>query len=375
MDKIIKSFVAKQIDVQNHVVEAYASTKDVDRDGEIILPTAWDLEGYNGVVINSHDYETIENALGKVIEARTDDKGLYVKIQYFVGQGNETADWAWVLAQNGLASYSVGFIPVESIPGSDNVKRIYTKVKLLEISQVLVPANPYAVQDNLVYEPLIKAFKEIKTKEVSKMEEVKKGVIPYKETPKASEDESWDAGKEVKEATVDDLKIMCAWYDEQNPDVKSSYKLPHHHAGGQHAVVWKGVAAAMAALLGARGGVDIPDSDKEGVYNHLAKHYKDFDKEPPEFHKSYLNDNEIYKACGLEVEVKYGRVLSEANRQKIKNVLDGITQLQKELSDLKDPLKELLDLSEVEQNSTSLEAIAQKSDRILDILNELKKSL
>ena len=78
MDKIIKSFVAKQIDTMNHVVEAYASTKDVDRDGEIILPTAWDLEGYNGVVINSHDYETIENALGKVIEARTDDKGLFV---------------------------------------------------------------------------------------------------------------------------------------------------------------------------------------------------------------------------------------------------------------------------------------------------------
>jgi len=372
MDKIIKSFVAKQIDVQNHIVEAYASTKDVDRDGEIILPTAWDLEGYNGVVINSHDYETIENALGKVIEAKTDDKGLYVKIQYFVGQGNETADWAWVLAQNGLASYSVGFIPVESVPGSDNVKRIYTKVKLLEISQVLVPANPYAVQDNLVYEPLIKAFKEIKTKEVTKMEV--KGVIPYHDYGNADESEPWDAGKEVKEADVEALKKMCAWYDEKNPDVKSSYKLPHHRASDLKAV-WKGVAAAMAALLGARGGVDIPDSDKEGVYNHLAKHYKDFDKEPPEFHKSYKDDEEIFKACGLEVEVKYGRVLSEANRQKIKNVLDGITQLQKELSDLKDPLKELLDLSEVETDSASLGAVSQKTDRILDILEELKKSL
>jgi HK97 family phage prohead protease len=374
MDKIIKSFVAKQIDVQNHVVEAYASTKDVDRDGEIILPTAWDLEGYNGVVINSHDYETIENALGKVIEAKTDDKGLYVKIQYFVGQGNDIADWAWVLAQNGLASYSVGFIPVESIPGSDNVKRIYTKVKLLEISQVLVPANPYAVQDAIEYQPLIKAFKEIKTKEVSKMNEVKKGVIPYHDYGNADESEPWDAGKEVKEADVETLKKICAWYDESNPDVKSSYKLPHHHASDLKAV-WKGVAAAMAALLGARGGVDILDSDKEGVYNHLAKHYKDFGKEPPEFHKAYKDDDEIYKACGLDVEVKYGRVLSEANRQKIKNVLDGITQLQKELSDLKDPLKELLDLSEVEQNSTSLEAIAQKSDRIIDILEQLKKSL
>jgi len=29
--------------------------------------------------------------------------------------------------------------------------------------------------------------------------------------------------------------------------------------------------------------VDIPDSDRRGVYNHLASHYRDFDREPPEF--------------------------------------------------------------------------------------------
>ena len=33
----------------------------------------------------------------------------------------------------------------------------------------------------------------------------------------------------------------------------------------------------MGALLGARG------ADRHGVHTHLAKHYSDFDKEPPEF--------------------------------------------------------------------------------------------
>jgi len=75
---------------------------------------------------------------------------------------------------------------------------------------------------------------------------------------------------------------MCTWYDSEKPELKSSYKLSHHSLSG-YKTVWRGVAAAMAALMGARGGVNIPDVDKRGVYNHLAKHYADFDKEAPEY--------------------------------------------------------------------------------------------
>ena len=51
---------------------------------------------------------------------------------------------------------------------------------------------------------------------------------------------------------------------------------------GKLVVVWRGVAAAMAALRGARGGVEIPRSDYDAVYRHLARHYRQFDKELPE---------------------------------------------------------------------------------------------
>jgi len=109
-----------------------------------------------------------------------------------------------------------------------------------------------------------------------------KAAIPYKNLGKEDEDAEWDAGQEVHDADTDDLKLMCAWYDSDKPDIKSSYKLPHHRAG-THKSVWRGVAAAMGALLGARGGVAIPAGDKKGVYNHLVGHYKEYDKEPPEF--------------------------------------------------------------------------------------------
>ncbi|MEM3370023.1 MAG: HK97 family phage prohead protease, partial [Candidatus Micrarchaeia archaeon] len=373
MSKIYKqNAVIKQVDTANFTIDAYVSTRDIDRDKEVILPSAWQLDKYNGIVLDSHDYSTIKNAIGKAVELFTDDTGLRAKIQYFVGRGNEKADWAWALVSAGLGSYSVGFIPIESIDGnSDDIKRIYTKVELLEISQVVVPANPQAVQDG--YEKALEEYAKLLKKYYGgdSMNEIKKGVIPYHDYGIVSDESyAWDANAEVRDADVDKLKQMCAWYDEANPDVKSSYKLPHHRASDLKAV-WRGVAAAMAALLGARGGVNIPDADKEGVYNHLAKHYKQFNKEPPEFHKEYTSDEEILKACGLNEEfaVKYGRVLSEANRQRIKSVVEGINSMVDNLKSLKKELEELLNLESVEQNSVSVETIKQDTKEILKILN------
>jgi len=65
------------------------------------------------------------------------------------------------------------------------------------------------------------------------------------------------------------------------PENFGDLKLPHHNASTSN-VVWNGVVAAMAALAGARGGVDMPSEDKSAVYSHLAAHYQDdFDEEPP----------------------------------------------------------------------------------------------
>jgi hypothetical protein len=105
-----------------------------------------------------------------------------------------------------------------------------------------------------------------------------KGAIPYHDYGKADEGAAWDGPKEVAAADVTTLKKICTWFDSESPDVKSSYKLPHHHVDGLKAV-WRGVAAAMGRLAGAK----IPDGDKKACYSHLAKHYKEFDKEPPSF--------------------------------------------------------------------------------------------
>lgn len=117
--------------------------------------------------------------------------------------------------------------------------------------------------------------------------ELVKGLITYKsahsEVTLADKDTEWSGSDEVASAEVSDLKVMCTWVDSEDLDIKDSYKLPHHKAADTHDVVWRGVTAAMGALLGAGGGVDVPDGDKKGIYNHLARHYKEFDEEAPEF--------------------------------------------------------------------------------------------
>jgi hypothetical protein len=132
----------------------------------------------------------------------------------------------------------------------------------------------------------------------------KKGAIPYKKTPLAPEGEKWNAGAEVRKADTAALKIMCAWYDSDNPDVKGSYKLPHHKGDGEHACVWNGVRGAAAVIMGARGGADIPAGDLGRVRAHIAGHYKDFDKGDPPWKgkdgEAFLEATEILFRGGKE---------------------------------------------------------------------------
>jgi HK97 family phage prohead protease len=126
-------------------------------------------------------------------------------------------------------------------------------------------------------------------------------VVAYRSFP--TDRDPWDGPREVREAEVADLRLMATWFDGENPDAKGSYKLPHHRADNKH-ISWRGLTAAMGALLGARGGVDIPGSDRQGVYNHLARHYRDdFDEDPPEFRSAPEPASMQHKALFAPAEI------------------------------------------------------------------------
>lgn len=110
-----------------------------------------------------------------------------------------------------------------------------------------------------------------------------KAVVPYKETTPV--DGPWDAAAEKAKADLDDLRAMAAYVD-GDPKERSSYRFLHHRADAGHPVVWRGVRGAMRALLSDE---KIDGRDRGRIYEHLAAHYAQFEKDPPEL-RSYGTD-------------------------------------------------------------------------------------
>jgi HK97 family phage prohead protease len=288
-------FKATGTDDENYVIRGVFSTSDADRQGEIIDQNGWKLDEYmqNPVVLFAHDHW--QPAIGKMIELGKDAVGNLVGAIQFAVKEYDFAKTIYNLYKGKyMRAFSVGFeTPMDKVEEVEGVI-ILREANLYEVSAVNVPANAMALaySKGIDINPLRKMLKD--------RAEALKTVIGYHDYGNADEGTEWD-GPAQAQACGDDLaklRDICAWYDSENADVKSSYKLPHHQASDKKAV-WRGVAAAMGALLGGRGGVDIPEADRKGVYNHLAQHYKDFDKETPEF-KAYEKSPE----CRKEDETK-----------------------------------------------------------------------
>jgi phage head maturation protease len=144
-----------------------SSDETLDRYGEIIAATGWNLENSrrNPLFQNSHQYGDIIFTLGKALitEVRTvaDRQVLFQRIE-FATEANPMARIAYALYSRGfLKTVSVGFIPVRwedgtpssspAAPKSDEggssipFRRRYLEQELLEVSAVAIPANPNAL--------------------------------------------------------------------------------------------------------------------------------------------------------------------------------------------------------------------------------------
>lgn len=147
------------------------STASEDRDGEIIELGAWKktLKPFKKrpILVASHDYGDLRSQIGEFVKLEVGADGFLASPKYYIGQGNEQADWAFKLAGWKVAAFSVGFKPLDwendeiEIDGHKRTRRRYTNVELYEISQVVVPSNRDAIQAMIakgIADPVAKAI-------------------------------------------------------------------------------------------------------------------------------------------------------------------------------------------------------------------------
>ena len=163
MEKFVKVLRAeiKDINTEKHTLTAIISTKKPDRDGDIVNPIAFKqrIKNYkeHPVLLSSHRYYDLRSQIGKANKIDISDNEVSAQFEYFIDQGNEEANWAWILAQKGIAAYSIGFmghqfdfIKEKDEQGNERIiGRNFTDIELLEVSQVLVPSNRGALQTGI----------------------------------------------------------------------------------------------------------------------------------------------------------------------------------------------------------------------------------
>lgn len=314
-----------------------ASTEGVKRDGKALRSDRWLLDNYraNPVVLWSHDY------LGRTLPIGRAD----VQVEGDRLVADVVFDRDDEFARQVERKYRDGFLNAVSVGWEDVRRGGDLWHELLDISAVPVPADPDAL-----IERQRRGLAEIASLFDRVLNPQARGAHPPHTTPKAPEDTAWDGPGEVAKAEgAEQLWRMHAWRDDSmDPDTKQAYKLPHHLASGE--VVWRGVAAAMARLM--QGATQIPDDDRKGVYIHLERHYRQFDKEPPEFRSveeliclgpSELRglflegEPEMFPELfeGHERQYRVGAVLNARNRERleqaarlIQEVLDSATPQQ-----------------------------------------------
>jgi len=249
---------------------------------------------------------------------------------------------------------------------------------------------------------------EVKEQQIQGTPKIVERVVPFEETPTAPIDRPWDANAAEKrirkwasrdgsgeKETIDWAKYRraFAWYDPERADDFGGYKLPHHDiVDGKFCVVWRGVAAAMQVLLGARGGVDVPPEDRRGIYNHLAKHYRQFGREPPEFHEALIMNlenrftelenkiNKIAEAVEIKVEVKESNEKTEEKVEEVKEAVENMKEeikekVEEKVEEVKEQVKEeIKEAEEKKESEAQTDETVKLRERIAELEDKVKEA-
>ena len=248
----------------------------IDHDGDVTLPGAFKDNAAVRISYWGHRWQDLPVGRGVIHQ---DDKQAWVDGQFFLDTQAGKETYLTVKGLGDLQEWSYGYEILRSENGQHENQdvRFLKELEVPEVSPVLLGAGI-----------------DTRTESIKGV----KAALPAHSTP--TTDAAWDgpANAARAESGRDEAyyKRVYAWREpDGDPTVKSSYKFVHHQVGADGtpgAANVRGCQTGIGVLNGGRGGTTIPDADRKGVWNHLAKHLRDAEIEPPELKAFNAGDDE-----------------------------------------------------------------------------------
>ena len=166
-------------------------------------------------------------------------------------------------------------------------------------------------------------------------------------------------------------KIFAYLEKGEDPTFKTNYTFIHHYVssdGSPGAAALGGLREGITVLNGGRRGTKLQGSDRKGVYNHLARHYREGGETPPE-----LKSDE-YLAEVMELKTS----LSGFNCDEIDVLIEkgaDITEIKSTLEDIMANDAESTETTEAEVADTGVISTQSVINEAITALNTLSERL
>ncbi len=308
------TFKLEGVDESGHFT-GYANTWDVDLQGDRFLPGAFKRTIKNSKgrvpILKGHDPQL---EIGMSLSLSEDETGLrfddavlyindknpkdeipaareeYVRMRRRLELGKPLgvsvgvtipdgkAEWneerrGWDVKEAVLWEFSTATFPANKGSSVEMVKSI-AQLPMVAKGVASNYTTPLCDSDRRAVEQTIKILTDLVEPILTK------GATQYADLPLADRETPWDAAKarlrvaDWADGDMSKYGRAFFWYDSEKPDNLTSYKLPFADIiSGSLKAVPRGVIAAAAAIMGSRGGVDIPESDIASVKSHIEKYY------------------------------------------------------------------------------------------------------
>lgn len=308
----------------------------IDKDGDVTLPGAF--EDGTEVRISAYGHTSWGGLLpvGKGV-VRSNDREAWVEGQFFMDTTHGKDTFLTVKNMGSLQEWSYSVEPTTYSFGEFEGRQVQFLEKLKgpqEVSPVLAGAGentrtlsiksaPAGTRPGLVF----------------------KGAVAPHESDVVSR--SWDGPTVVKgvadDARPSELRSVFAWVDPDGDlELKSSYRFAHHHGVGGPANV-RACVTHIATLNGGKA-TDLSEADRTAVYEHLAAHLRDADREPPALRTEpggslKFNDELLEGLAGVSnlidsaarvvaLRASKGKTLSRVNTEILEWIADDLKRLE-----------------------------------------------